>query len=50
MKPSAERDVKAYFILEKIAQQENIKIEQGENLLQKVIGFLLKEAQWEEAK
>ncbi|MDP8266110.1 MAG: trigger factor [Candidatus Aceula meridiana] len=50
MKPNAERDVKAYFILEKIAQQENIKLEQGENLLQKVIGFLLKEAQWEEAK
>lgn len=50
MKPNAERDVKAYFILEKIAEQEKMKIEQGENVFQKVIGFLLKEAQWEEAK
>lgn len=50
MKPNAERDVKAYFILEKVAEQEKIKIEQGENLFQKVMGFLLKEAQWEEAK
>ena len=50
MKPNAERDVKAYFILEKIAEQEKMTIEQGENVFQKVIGFLLKEAQWEEAK
>ncbi|MCX5681034.1 MAG: hypothetical protein NT079_01920, partial [Candidatus Omnitrophica bacterium] len=50
MKPNAERDVKAYFILDKIAEQENMKVEQGENVFQKVIGFLLKEAQWEEAK
>ena len=50
MRPGAERDVKAYFILEKIADQEKMTIEQGENIFQKVIGFLLKEAQWEEAK
>ncbi|HOD11605.1 MAG TPA: trigger factor [Candidatus Omnitrophota bacterium] len=50
MRPNAERDVKAYFILEKIAQQEQMKFEEGENVFQKVIGFLLKEAQWEEAK
>ncbi len=50
VKPNAERDVKAYFILEKIAQEEKITVSQGENLFQKVIGFLLKEAKWEEAK
>lgn len=50
MRPNAERDVKAYFILEKIAEQEQMKLEEGENVFQKVIGFLLKEAQWEEAK
>ncbi len=50
MTPNAERDVKAYFILEKIAEQEKMSLEQGENVFQKVIGFLLKEAQWEEAK
>jgi FKBP-type peptidyl-prolyl cis-trans isomerase (trigger factor) len=50
MKPNAERDVKAYFILEKIAEQEKMKVEEGENVFQKVLGFLLKEAQWEEAK
>ncbi len=47
---NAERDVKSYFILERIAQQEDIKVEQGENLFQKVIAFLLKEAKWEETK
>ena len=50
IKPNADRDVKAYFILEKIAQEEKITVSQGENLFQKVIGFLLKEAVWEEAK
>ena len=50
MRPNAERDVKAYFILEKIAAQEEMKLQEGENIFQKVIGFLLKEAQWEEAK
>lgn len=50
MRPNAERDVKVFFILGKIAELENIKIEKGEHLVQKVIGFLLKEARWEEAK
>jgi FKBP-type peptidyl-prolyl cis-trans isomerase (trigger factor) len=50
MRPNAERDVKAYFILEEIAKQENITLEEGENVFQKVVSFLLKEAQWEEAK
>ena len=47
---SAERDIRIYFILEKIAELENITIEKGENLFHKIIGFLLKEAQWEESK
>ncbi|MDP8264582.1 MAG: trigger factor [Candidatus Aceula lacicola] len=50
IKPNAERDVKAYFILEKIAQEEKITVSQGENLFQKVIGVLLKEATWEGKK
>ncbi len=50
MRPNAERDVKAYFILEEIAKQEKMKLEEGENIFQKVVSFLLKEAQWEEAK
>ena len=47
LKKSAERDIKIYFVLDKIAELENITIEKGENLFHKVIGFLLKEAQWE---
>lgn len=44
-----ERDVKVYLILDKIAETENIKVKEGENLPAKVIEFLLKEAKWEEA-
>ena len=47
LKKSAERDIKVYFILEKIAELENITVERGENLFHKIIGFLLKEANWE---
>ena len=47
LKKSAERDIKIYFILEKIAELENITVERGENLFHKIIGFLLKEANWE---
>lgn len=43
---SAERDIKVYFILDKIAELENITVEKGENLFHKIIGFLLKEANW----
>lgn len=50
MLPLVERDIKAYFILEKIAETENMEIKQGENLPVKVMEFLLKEAKWEETK
>jgi trigger factor len=46
LRKSAERDIKIYFILGKIAELENIAVEKGENLFHKVIGFLLKEANW----
>ena len=45
-----EKDIKVYLILEKIAQLENIETKEGENLPQKVLEKLLKEAQWEETK
>ena len=50
LKKSAERDIKVYFILDKIAELENINVEKEENLFHKIIGFLLKEANWEESK
>lgn len=46
LREGAQRDVKAYFILEKIAELENIKVDSEENLLKKVMEFLLKEAKW----
>ncbi len=46
LQKSAERDIKIYFTLDKVAELENITIEKGENLFHKVLGFLLKEAQW----
>lgn len=47
LKDAAEKDVRTYFILEKIAELENIKVENDEELLKKVMEFLLKEAKWE---
>jgi len=47
LKKSAEHDIRVYFILERIAEVENITVERGENLFHKIIGFLLKEANWE---
>ncbi len=46
LKKAAERDIKVYFILDKIAEAENITIEKGENIYHKIIGFLLKDANW----
>lgn len=46
LKEPVERDVKVYLILDKIAELENIKFKEGENLPAKVIEFLLKEANW----
>jgi len=42
----SERDVKVFFILNKIAELENIQVDKGENVVMKVLEFLLKEAQW----
>ncbi|HQP09934.1 MAG TPA: trigger factor [Candidatus Omnitrophota bacterium] len=50
LKDPVEKDVKVYLILDKIAELENIGVKEGENLPAKTIEFLLKEAQWEEAK
>ncbi|MDP2939263.1 MAG: trigger factor [Candidatus Omnitrophota bacterium] len=48
LKDIAHRDVKVYFVLEKIAELENIKVDHEDNLLKKVMEFLLKEARWEQ--
>lgn len=48
LKPVAERDIKVYFILDKIAELENIMVDKNENLFYKVLAFLLKEADWQE--
>ena len=47
---SVEKDIRIYLILDKIAEQESIAVKEGENLAVKVMEFLLKEAEWEEAK
>ncbi|MFA5088480.1 MAG: trigger factor [Candidatus Omnitrophota bacterium] len=43
-----ERDVKAFFVLEKIAELEGMTFKEGESMPAKVMEFLLKEAKWEE--
>lgn len=43
----ASRDLKLYFILDKIAELENIKLDEKHNTT-KVMEFLLKEAEWAE--
>lgn len=50
LEESVEKDVKVYLILDRIAELENIAVGEGENLSAKVMEFLLKEAEWEEAK
>lgn len=50
LKPIAEKDVKVFLILEKIAELENIKVPEGESMPNKVIEMLLKDANWEETK
>lgn len=45
---AVEKDIRVYFILDKIAELEKIEIKEGENIPQKVLAFLLKEAKWEE--
>ncbi len=50
LEESVERDIRAYLVLDRIAQLENIVAGENENLPAKVMEFLLKEAAWEEAK
>lgn len=47
---TAEKDVKVFLILDKIAELEKIEIKENKNLPAKVMEFLMKEAKWEEAK
>ncbi len=50
LEESVEKDVRIYLILDKIAELENIPVKEEDNLAVKVMEFLLKEAEWEEAK
>ena len=47
LKSVVEKDVSVYLIFDKIAQCENIKVGEKENLSAKVMEFLLKHAIWE---
>ena len=49
MRTASERDIKLYFIFDKIAELEGIKTEKNEHLTHKVMEFLMKEAKWEGA-
>lgn len=46
LEENIEKEIKLYLIFDKIAEIENIKIEEGEALQVKVLEFLLKEAKW----
>ena len=46
LQEAVEKDIQVYLILDKIAQEEGMDIQEGENLPAKVIEFLLKEASW----
>lgn len=50
LEESVEKDIRIYLILDKIAEQESVPVKENENLAVKVMEFLLKEAEWEEAK
>ena len=51
LEPAVEREVRIYLILEEIAKLENITTtDQNESLPGKVMEFLMKEANWVEAK
>ena len=49
LQPAVERDVKAFLVFDAIAKEEKITVSENESLPNKVMAFLLKEAQWEEA-
>ncbi len=48
LEPIVEKDVKIYLIFDKIAELESITAKEGEPFTQKVMEFLLKEAEWRE--
>ena len=50
LREAAEKDVRTFLVLQKIAQIEGISTEKEENLTVKVMAFLMKEAKWEETK
>lgn len=50
LKDAVERDVKVYLVFQEIAKAENITPEQNENVMMKVMEFLMKEADWKEGK
>jgi FKBP-type peptidyl-prolyl cis-trans isomerase (trigger factor) len=47
LKKMAERDIKVFFIFDRIAEAENIKPEKQDMMFKKVMEFLMKEAVWE---
>ena len=47
LQEAVEKDVKAYLIFDKIAQAQGITVPEGENMPNKVMELLLKEAKWE---
>jgi FKBP-type peptidyl-prolyl cis-trans isomerase (trigger factor) len=47
LREPVEKDVKVFLILDKIAQMENITVQENEQMPMKVIEFLLKEAKWD---
>ena len=47
LRQAVERDLKLYFILDKVAELENIKLDEKHNTA-KVMEFLLKDAEWAE--
>ncbi len=49
LQEAAQKDVRTFLILHKIAQVEKIESAENENLSAKTMEFLLKEAKWEEA-
>lgn len=48
LKESVEKDVKLFLIFDRIAQEENLEVKDGESLPVKVMEFLMKEARWKD--
>ncbi len=47
LKPVAEKQLKIYFLLETIAEKEGIKIDESEDLIEKVLSFLVSKSKSE---